>query len=123
MPRTHSCLLLALMAAGVLTTACATRTINQLLADPARYRNEDVRLSGSVSDSYSIVNRGAYRLDDGTGQLWVVTERGTPRTGARVSVKGTVRDGFNLGTLGERIRLPAGVGSGLLLVESSRKAD
>jgi hypothetical protein len=79
-------------------------------------------LSGAVVDSYSLANRGAYRIDDDTGQLWVVSDKGTPRKGARVTVKGMIREGFNLGSLGDRINLPAGVGSGLVLMESSHKA-
>ena len=50
-----------------------------------------------------MVNRGAYRIADDTGQLWVVSDRGTPRKGARVTVKGTIREGFNLGSLGDQI--------------------
>jgi len=108
--------------AVVASSACAARSVNQVLADPSRYRDHEVRLSGLVVESFSIANRGAYRIDDRTGQLWVVSERGVPRKGANVSVKGTVRDGFNLGTLGGRINLPAGVGSGLVLIETSHKA-
>jgi len=51
----------------------------------------------------------------------VVSDRGTPRKGARVTVKGTIREGFNLGSLGDQINLP-GVGVGLMLMESSHKA-
>ena len=117
--------LLALLVAGALTsTACAsTRTINQLLADPGRYRNDTVKLSGEVIDSYSIADRGAYQIDDGTGRLWVVSEHGVPRKSARVSVKGTVREGFNFGTLGDLIKLPAGIAAGMVLMESSHKAN
>jgi hypothetical protein len=50
----------------------------------------------------------------------VVSDRGTPRKGARVTVKGTIREGFNLGSLGDQINLP-GVGVGLVLMESSHK--
>ena len=103
--------------------ACASRTINQILADPYRYRNHEVRVSGSVAESYSFGNRGVYRLDDRTGQLWVVSDRGTPRKGARVSVTGTVRDAFNFGSLGDRVKLPPGIESGLVLIESSRRAE
>jgi hypothetical protein len=115
--------LLAVLSATVLASAaCAARTVNQVLADPSRYRNREVRLSGAVVDSYSFVNRGAYRIDDGTGQLWVVSDKGVPRTKARVTVTGTIRDGFDLGSLGDRINLPVGLGSGLVLMESSHKA-
>ena len=112
----------AVLAVGTLASAaCDTKSINQVLADPSRYRDRQVRLSGSVVDSYSFANRGAYRIDDNTGQLWVVSDRGTPRKGARVTVEGTIREGFNLGSLGDQIRLP-GIGAGLVLMESSHKA-
>ena len=116
--------LLALLIAGALTSAaCAsTKTINQLLADPGRYRNDTVKLSGEVVDSYSVANRGAYRIDDGTGQLWIVSEHGVPRKTARVTVKGTVREGFNFGSLGDAIKLPPGIAAGMVLMESSQKA-
>jgi hypothetical protein len=114
---------LAVLAAGVLTSACAARTVNQILADPSHYRDRDVRLSGSVVDSYSFSNRGVYRIGDETGDLWVVSDRGVPRKGARVTVKGTIREGFNLGSLLDRVNLPPGVGSGLVLIESSHKAE
>ncbi len=114
--------ILAVLATAVFTAACGSRTINQVLADPGRYRNREVRLSGSVIDSYSLVGRGAYRLDDNTGQLWIVSDQGVPRQGARVNVRGTVRDGFNLGTLGGGINLPAGLGSGIVMIESSHQA-
>lgn len=110
-----------LSVSALVSAACASKTINQVLADPSRYRNRQVRLSGSVVDSYSLANRGAYRIDDDTGQLWVVSDRGTPRKGARVTVKGTIREGFNLGSLGDLIKLP-GAGAGLVLMESSHKA-
>jgi hypothetical protein len=110
----------ALSVSTLASAACAARTVNQVLADPSRYRDREVQLSGAVVDSYSFVNRGAYRIDDGTGQLWVVSDKGVPRTSARVTVKGTIREGFNLGSLGGR--LPQGIGSGLVLMESSHKA-
>ena len=110
-----------LAGSALVSAACASMTINQVLADPSRYRNREVQLSGAVVDSYSLANRGAYRIDDETGQLWVVSDKGTPRKGARVTVKGTIREGFNLGSLGDQIRLP-GIGVGLVLMESSHTA-
>jgi hypothetical protein len=90
--------------------------------DPSQYRDHDVTVGGTVQESFSVADRGIYMIDDGTGQLWVVSTRGTPRRGARVTAKGEVRDGFNFGSFGDLINLP-GVGSGLVLVESSRKVD
>jgi hypothetical protein len=106
-----------------LTSACASSTINKVLSDPSHYRNRDVRLSGSVVDSYSFANRGVYRIGDETGDLWVVSDRGVPRKGARVSVKGRIQEGFNVGSLLDRIALPAGIGSGLVLIEASHEVQ
>jgi hypothetical protein len=69
-----------------------------------------------------VAGRGAYRVRDGSGQLWVVSEHGVPRDGARVTVRGTIREAFNLGTLGGRLNLPPAIGSGVLLVEREHNA-
>jgi len=114
--------LLILLIGAVSSAACASRSINQVLADPSRYSNKEVKLSGSVVDSYSALGRGAYQLDDNTGRLWIVSDKGVPRKGARVDVKGTVREGFSLGSFGDRLKLPPAIGSGLVLMESSHKA-
>jgi hypothetical protein len=108
------------LAALVGLSACAT-SINSVLADPYRYRNRDVRVSGRVTDSYSVANRGFYRLEDRSGELWVVSTRGVPRPGARVTVKGTIRDAFNVGAIGRR--LPPALRSGLVMIERSHSAD
>jgi hypothetical protein len=114
--------LLVLLIGALSSAACASRSINQVLADPSRYTNKQVKLSGSVVESYSALGRGVYQLDDNTGRLWIVSDNGVPRRGARVSVQGTVREGFGLGSFGERLKLPPAVSSGLVLMESSHKA-
>ena len=102
------------------SAACASITINKVLADPSRFRDRDVTVSGEVSDSFSVTSRGAYRIKDGSGELWVISDKGVPRNGAQVKVTGKIREGFNLGVLGDR--LPAGLRNGLVLVESSHRA-
>ena len=125
MPRSilKSAALVLLAIAAVSSAACGTRTINQVLSDPGRYRNREVRLAGSVVDSYSLVGNGAYQLDDTTGRLWIVSNVGVPRRGARVKVRGTVREGFNLGSIGDRMKLPPGISAGIILMESSHESD
>jgi len=108
---------LALVAAG-----CATKSINQLLADPAKYRNESVTVRGTVDQSASVMGKGAYRITDGDQGLWVVTSSGAPRKGARVDVTGRLQDGYDLSAFGTAIKLPGSLQSGLVLIESSHKA-
>ena len=105
---------------------CASKTVNDVLADPAKYRNKEVSITGDVVESVSITGRGFYQIEDATGRLWVFSDKGVPRKGARVKVKGTVRDGFDLGPFVGVLDLPEAikerVESGLLLVESSHQA-
>jgi len=106
----------------VLTSACGSTSINRVLSDPSRYRNHDVTVKGTVTESMSIIDRGVYRIEDHGSQLWVVSGEGVPRTGARVTVTGKVRDVFDIGSLGGRVDLPQAMKSGLVLVESSHRA-
>ena len=116
------CMAVTVLSIGALvSTSCASTSVKKIIEDPSRYRDREVKVSSSVVDSYSFANRGAYRLGDESGQLWVVSDQGVPRKGARVTVQGTIREGFNLGSLGDRVNLPA-IGSGLVLMESSHKA-
>ncbi len=99
--------------------ACQHTTIARILAEPNRYHDGEVALRGEVIKSASVLGTGAYQLDDGTGTIWVVSSRGIPRQGARVAVKGKVKDVIDVGTI---ISLPREVGSGLVLVETEHRA-
>jgi len=111
-----------LLVAACATVACGGVTINKLLADPAKYRNQSVTVRGTVDQSASVAGRGAYRLIDGDQGLWVVTTSGAPRRGARVNVTGKVQDGYDLSAFGSLLQLPNALRSGLVLVEESHKA-
>lgn len=109
------------------SAGCAQKTVNHVLADPARYAHEEISLSGVVVESVSVAGKGFYRLEDPTGRLWVFSTRGVPRKGATVKVKGKVHDGFDISAFGGVLDLPVPIRerieSGLLMVESSHKAD
>jgi hypothetical protein len=111
-------LVLTLSFAALALSACAT-SIRDVRTDPSKYRNRDVTVSGRVSESFSLINRGVYRVSDKSGDIWVVSDNGAPRKGAHVKVKGTTRTGFDIGSLGERIRIPGGLNNSLVLIESS----
>jgi hypothetical protein len=105
---------LSLLLVGIFfLTACPQReSISKILGDPGRYRDKEVGITGTVTDSYGVLNQGAYEIDDGTGKLWVVTRRGVPSRGSRVGAKGRVYTGFNLG----------GRSFGTVLEESDRRS-
>jgi len=118
---------LALVTLAGASAACAPKTVNHVLADPARYAHQEISLSGLVVESVSVAGKGFYRLEDPTGRLWVFSARGVPRKGATVKVKGKVHDGFDISAFGGVLDLPQPIRerieSGLLMVESSHKAD
>lgn len=91
-------LLPVLLVALLALTACPSQTnIGKINADPNRYMDKEVGIVGRVTDSYGIpFVGGAYELDDGTGKIWIITERGVPSRGARVGVKGRVYSGATL---------------------------
>ena len=112
-------LMLLLGAVSLSALGCATTTISKILAEPQRYRQNDVHLAGNVTESVSLLGQGAYKLDDGTGTIWVVSTHGVPRKGAEVKVSGKIRDVVDLGTI---IKLPEKIGSGLVMTETSHHA-
>jgi hypothetical protein len=107
-------MLLALAMAG-----CEQKTINQIKAEPDRYARHEVAVVGTVTRSFSALGTGAYEIEDGTGTLWVISKSGVPRKGARVIVKGKIRDAFNLG---EIVKLPEAISSGMALIENYHRA-
>ena len=87
---------------GLFLAACPDRTsIADIEANPSRYQNKEVAIAGTVQDSYGInipgtrLRGGAYKIDDGTGSIWILTEEGVPTKGAQIGVTGRVGSGIN----------------------------
>lgn len=118
----RSCGIVLLFLLSFLTIGCGAKSINQVLADPAKYRNQSVTVHGTVDESASVMGKGAYRISDEGQSLWVVTSGGAPRKGARVNVTGHLQEGYDLSGLGNIVKIPGAIQSGLVLMESSHKA-
>ncbi len=97
-------LLTALFAAG-----CNSHTdkISDLLNNPSGFAGKDVTVAGEVTKIYElplglsnlgISNLAAYRVNDGTGQVWVVSHAGAPVVGDKVGLKGLVQPEGRIGT-------------------------
>ena len=111
--RRNQLALALLLTAAALAVACAKTTIGKILDHPDRYSTKEGGITGTVEDSYSVpFVGGAYKVDDGTGEMWVVSKRGSaPRRGARVGAKGRVYNGLTFG----------GRSFGTVLEESDRR--
>lgn len=72
---------------------CERVKIGDINADPGRFINKEVAIAGTVTQSIGALGQGVYKIDDGTGQLWVWSNgRGVPSKGARVGVKGRITE-------------------------------
>ena len=87
---------------GLLAVGCPDRTsIRDIEANPSKYQNKEVVVAGTVKDSYGVnipgtkIRGGAYKIDDGTGSIWIVTEDAVPTKGTQVGVKGIIGSGVN----------------------------
>lgn len=88
---------------GLLATGCPERkSIADIERNPGKYQGKEVAVAGVVKDSYGLsipgtrYGGGAYKIDDGTGSIWVVvTDGNVPQKGAEIGVKGRVETGVN----------------------------
>ena len=74
--------------------------IGEIRSNPARYYNKTVSVDGVVTSSWGIplLPYRLYKIDDGSGELTVVSNGGRiPTKGARVRVKGRVNEVATLG--------------------------
>lgn len=80
---------------AVLMSGCAARGVRiaELKDQPDKYDDKTISVTGVVTSSWGIplVPFQLYNVDDGTGEIAVVSRSGrSPSRGARVQVKGKV---------------------------------
>jgi hypothetical protein len=96
MTKRVACLIAPLAVAAALS-GCALHSpsIAELKYNPGRYQNKTVAINGVVTSSWGVplVPFKLYKVDDGTGEVTVISQNGqTPTKGAHVKVKGRVND-------------------------------
>ena len=87
----------AIAAAVVMLAACPPReSIARINHDPGRFAGREITLAGRVSNSFGAMGNGIFEVDDGTGTMWVFTDRfGIPGRDAKVAVTGRIEEGFS----------------------------
>ena len=100
---TSTFLFMTVIVFALMATGCPERTsIADIERNPSKYQDKEVVVAGVVRDSYGLgipgtrIGGGAYKIDDGTGSIWVlVTDGNVPSKGAEIGVKGRVGSGVN----------------------------
>ena len=88
---------LVLMSAAACSTLFATK-IGEILKAPGAYEGKEVSIAGKVTGTHNLVVVKYYQVDDGSGEIAVVTENALPKEGEKVRVKGRVNEAFSLGS-------------------------
>jgi hypothetical protein len=83
----------------VFLAGCPPReSIARINQDPARYAGKEITIAGRVTDSFGALGSGIFQIDDGTGTMWVFSEKyGVPGNGANLAVTGRIQQGFAFG--------------------------
>ncbi|MFS8892679.1 hypothetical protein [Synechococcus sp. O70.1] len=68
--------------------------IAQIEQDPSRYANVYVR--GRVVNQIGAFGQGVYEIQDHSGSLWVLTDKGLPAMNSTITVRGKVQEGILL---------------------------
>lgn len=95
-------ILLLIVTAGIFAAGCPQRTsIGDIERNPSKHVDKEVVITGVVKDSYGLsipgtdMRGGIYKVDDGTGSIWIITDRTVPAKGAEIGVRGTVGNGIS----------------------------
>lgn len=76
--------------------ACGSIKIARINADPSRYTNRNVTVTGRVVNSVGVMGTGGYQIEDSTGRIYVVSRKGVPSRGSVVKVTGIVTPGVEV---------------------------
>ena len=93
--------LIVLWLGGALIAACSTlfaTRIKDILSSPGTYEGKDVTIAGKVTASHNLVVVKYYEVDDGSGEIAVVTNNVLPKEGDKVRVIGRVNQAFAVGS-------------------------
>lgn len=71
--------------------------IRKIIENPRKYSGIEVTIKGNVTDSFSFLVVKYFVVNDGSGEIAVVTGRPLPKKGERIQVTGTVEEAFSVG--------------------------
>ncbi len=82
----------------LLLIAC-TRTvqIKSIIDNPREFADKKVAIEGEVTGAFSLFIVKYFLVNDGTGEIGVVSEQALPNKGQKLRVTGTVKEAFSLG--------------------------
>lgn len=71
--------------------------IHKIIENPRDYSNKPVKISGEVTEVFSLIVVKYFTVRDKSGKIIVVTKRPLPREGSKITIKGIVQEAFSIG--------------------------
>jgi hypothetical protein len=99
MKKTNMFLGISIVLFSLALTGCPERIrIADISNNPGRFYDKEVTVAGRVVRSYGAAGAGVFEIDDGTGKLWIATEKyGVPTKDSLIGVTGHVIPGVTWG--------------------------
>src|SRR5436190_19070093 len=88
--------LATIVLAATLLAGCAPLKIGRINADPSRFRNQTIHVTGTVTNSVGLMGKGGYELEVPTGKIYVISGSEVPSRGSCVTVTGRPMPGAQL---------------------------
>ena len=72
--------------------------ISDIKGNSQKYDGKQISIKGQVVEVVKIplISKGLFRVDDGTGRIWVASQERMPFRGDKVKVKGRVNSGYKI---------------------------
>jgi len=90
-------LLFLLVSFAIACNGIISTPISNIIDNPRDYDGKRVTVSGEVTETFSFFVLKYFIVDDKTGTIAVVTQKVLPKKGAKIRVKGEVKEMFSLG--------------------------
>jgi hypothetical protein len=76
-----------------------TPTVKEVISNPRQFTDREIVITGVVGKTFAIMNMGYFELfGDDASVLTVLSNRGMPMQGKRISVRGTLHQAYALGS-------------------------
>lgn len=72
-------------------------SIGRVLGDPVKYQDRTVAVHGTVTEAFSLLSVGYFKLRDDSGEIAVLPDGAAPLVGSTLTVHGRVRTIFTIG--------------------------
>ena len=88
----------ALMVLLLVSSGCTRVTpINKILSESRDYHNRKVTIEGKVTESVNVYLVKFFVVNDGTGEIYVKTEKAVPTKSQIIRVTGKINQAFKIG--------------------------